>query len=148
MKLTLVLFVFAFVVTSPAIAQCPGIPPCWPQNAESVTCTYNGYTACQNPNTEYCQLRGLGTKESDFDVTYYDPDLGQFDSCVTELYICDSGCPVGYNAASVRRSQPKPPVWQFDPVRFVLGLFPRVTLGWKTSPHDGRCVRTLIKSRV
>lgn len=147
MKLTLEIFVFAFVVVSSAIAQCPGIPPCWPQDAEQVQCTYNGYTACQTPNTPYCHNRGLGTLESDWDVTYYDPNLGQFDSCVTELYQCDLSCPVS-SINGLRPKDKRQPSWQFDPVKLILGLFPRVQMGWKTSPHDGRCVRTLIKSRV
>lgn len=132
MKLTLLT-----LLATAAFAQCTGIPPCWPSYAEGVTCMWNGYSECQSPNTPYCQNMRMGTNITEYDASYYDPSEGQYDSCVSTLYVCDSNCPVFLSAAEKHRATKQ---WMPDFTKlfsFMLPKFPHY--GWAAIGRYGKC---------
>lgn len=139
MKATLLLLLLLALAANVVYAQCGNIPPCWPSDAEGVSCVSNGNNGCQNPNTPYCHNMGLGTAYAEFDVTYYDPELGQYNSCVATLYQCDSHCPT-FNLASNRRSVPKQ--WQPDFTKIFMGMLPHFPhFEWTATGRYGKCQR-------
>lgn len=70
-----------------------------------------------------------------YSCNYYDPSLGQFDSCNTYLTQCDTTCEPGL---SPRRAPRKSMEFQADPLKSILATFmPRFE--WKPAGRNGRC---------
>lgn len=103
---------------------------CVPPWATNVNCQFNGDTGCATS----ADCAAGWTRWSNFTCTYEDPycgDGGCISSCTATVYQCDTLCSPGFTSAR----------WQFDPVKMVLGLFPRLHTEWLPRGPHGECRR-------